>query len=105
MTRAALPDRRPALTISCEIDGKPYAVTIGLYEDGRLGEIFVSAPKTDTDIGNVLRDAAIIMSFAIQHGADLDAMLAACTRDEKGRLSSIIGRLAAAVVGMDEAAS
>ena len=97
MSRDALPHRRPSATISLYIARDTYAVTAGFYPDGRLGEIFVTAPKVGTDIEAILRDGAILLSFALQHGADLDELVHAMTRDGAGNTASVLGRLVEAV--------
>ncbi len=96
-TRIPLPQRRPASTISLFIGNDTYAVTAGFYPDGRVGEVFVTAPKVGTDIEAILRDGAILLSFALQHGAKLDELLHAMTRNGAGDVASILGRLAEAV--------
>jgi ribonucleoside-diphosphate reductase alpha chain len=79
------------------VGGQRYAVTAGFYPDGRAGEVFIAAPKVGTDIEAILRDGAILMSFALQHGAPLDQLMHAMTREASGEMSSVIGRLAEAV--------
>lgn len=96
-TREPLPQRRPASTISLFIGNDTYAVTAGFYPDGRIGEVFVTAPKVGTDIEAILRDGAILLSFALQHGASLDELVRAMTRNNAGDAASILGRLTEAV--------
>jgi hypothetical protein len=98
--REALPMRRGAVTFDAAIAGQVFAVTVDLYPDGRTGEVFVSAPKVGSDIEAILRDGAILMSFALQHGAPLDELLHAMTRDAAGEVSSMLGRLAQAVADL-----
>lgn len=95
--REPLPERRAACTISLAIGGASYAVTAGFYPDGRVGEVFVTAPKVGSDIEAILRDGAILLSFALQHGAPLDELVHAMTRNASGEVASVLGRLAEAV--------
>jgi ribonucleoside-diphosphate reductase alpha chain len=97
MSREPLPHRRPAATISLYIGGSTYAVTAGFRPDGRLAEVFVNAPKVGTDIEAILRDGAILLSFALQHGAKLDDLVHSMTRDTNGEVASVLGQLAEAV--------
>jgi ribonucleoside-diphosphate reductase alpha chain len=95
--REAMPQRRPASTISLFIGNDTYAVTAGFYPDGRIGEVFVTAPKVGTDLEAILRDGAILLSFALQHGASLDDIVRTMTRNAAGDAASILGRLTEAV--------
>ncbi|WP_439572609.1 hypothetical protein [Phreatobacter sp.] len=97
-TRQPLPDRRGAVTISLKVGGRSYAVTAGFYPDGRTGEVFIAAPgEAGSEIEAILRDGAILLSFALQYGAPMPDLLHAMTREASGDLSSVIGRLAEAV--------
>jgi len=97
MTREPLPLRRGAVTVSLIIGGQDYAVTAGFYPDGRMGEVFIAAPKVGSEMEAILRDGAILLSYALQHGAPLADMQHAMTREASGELSSVLGRLAEAV--------
>ena len=70
-----------------------YITTLGYYDDGRLGEVFLGSPKIGTDIDIATRDAAMILSFALQHGADVATMRAAMSRDATGRPEGVMGTL------------
>lgn len=89
--RMKLPDRRPALTYSLRWQGIRYDVSIGTFADGRPAEAFISGPKSGADVQAIGRDAAILLSLALQHGVGLDLIARAVTRDEAGRAQSIVG--------------
>jgi hypothetical protein len=94
MSRAVLPNRRPAYTFDFEHGGQHFTASLGLYDrDGPIGEIFLNARKRDTTSDAIMRDAAILASFALQYGATLDALRKAMTRDSAGSPSSPIGKL------------
>jgi ribonucleoside-diphosphate reductase alpha chain len=95
--REPLPQRRAACTINLAIGPATFAVTAGFYPDGRVGEVFVTAPKVGSDIEAILRDGAILLSFALQHGAPLDELVHAMTRNPSGEVASVLGRLTEAV--------
>lgn len=84
MRRERLPTERTSYTSSFRLpyqhqDGTPDTMklyfTIGMYEDGRLGEVFVKADKTGTLVAGVLDNAAINMSIGLQYGIPLDVYL------------------------------
>jgi ribonucleoside-diphosphate reductase alpha chain len=91
--RRRLQNRRPAETFDFSHAGQHFRATLGRYDDGSLGEIFVSAQKLGTTSDAIMRDAAILASFCLQYAAPLDALRKAMTRDGSGRPSSPIGTL------------
>ena len=45
-----------------------FTVTIGFYADGTVGEVFIDGGKTGQDMQSIARDAAVLLSLALQHG-------------------------------------
>ena len=78
--RHRLPDRRRGETIEFYHDCHGYTLTIGHYRGGRVGEVFLNAHKSGGALESVARDAAIVVSIALQHGADLGTIRRALTR-------------------------
>lgn len=99
--RAALPNRRRQESVDFLHGGIGFTASIGRYADGRVGEAFLSCSRTTTNIESVGRDAAIILSIAIQHGASIKVIRDALTKDEDGHPASVIGALLAIVERMD----
>ncbi|MHC2582225.1 hypothetical protein ACVI1J_005601 [Bradyrhizobium diazoefficiens] len=91
--RRALPQRRHAETFEIEFGGldRRYAVTLGFYDDGALGEVFISGGKSGQTVEAIARDGAVLLSLALQYGASLDNIASAITRDDRGGPSSVIG--------------
>jgi hypothetical protein len=81
-TRERLPDRRPHEVI---------AVRHGRFDDGRLGEIFLTAAKTGTLIDSWAHGAAIVVSIALQHGAAPETIRHALGREHDGGPATAIG--------------
>ncbi len=50
MPRERLPDRRQAETLDLWHGGRRYHVTIGQYDDGRPGEVFLHGAKPGSDV-------------------------------------------------------
>jgi hypothetical protein len=46
--RHRLPNRRASTTFEFELHGLQYIATVGLFPDGRFGEIFLSSHKSDS---------------------------------------------------------
>lgn len=89
--RQRMPNRRYGETFSLEHSRADFTVTAGHYPDGRLGEIFIGAAHANSMLDALASDAAIAISFALQHGADPDALKAAMKRNSRGAPSSPIG--------------
>lgn len=97
--RRVLPGRRGSLTL--EFDHQfdrsknafKYQATFGFHEDGSIGEVFLNTMRFSTEMDAYARDAAIALSIAVQHGASLDTLRKAMTRNADGSPSSPIGTL------------
>jgi hypothetical protein len=93
MSRRILPQRREAETFDLDFGGlnKAHTITVGFYEDGSIGEVFISGGKSGEIVEAMARDAAVILSMALQYGADLVNVKNAITRDGQDDAQSIIG--------------
>lgn len=97
--RNRLPYRRHSFNFTFHFGGEQYDVTCGLYPDNTIGELFINrlitrtSAKVGTLLDGVCRDAALLTSLALQHGADLDNIRHAITRDDDGDPSTIIGAI------------
>lgn len=83
--RQRLPDERNSITHRFAIhDAKDHVyegyITVGLYQDGRPGEVFVrmsqqGAQAHGDTIGGLLDGLGIMASIALQHGAPLETIV------------------------------
>jgi ribonucleoside-diphosphate reductase alpha chain len=69
--RRQMPDERQAITHSYRIGNHKGYLTVGLYEDGTPGEIFISAAKEGSVISGLLDSFALSISLALQYGVPL----------------------------------
>ena len=54
------PARRQSETLRIDVDGQTFHVTFGCYEDGRIGEIFITSPKASQTFAAIqAADAAV----------------------------------------------
>ena len=97
MVRSVLPARRDAETFDIIHHGARFSVTLGRFEDGRPAEVFVDGLKTGADLSESLRDAALTLSLALQHGCPMPTIVSAVRRDGAGRPLSVIGAVVDAV--------
>ena len=91
--RRDLPQRRASVNFDIEFGGigRAYQITVGFYSDGSIGEVFIDGGKSGQDAEAIARDGAILLSLALQYGADLANIKSALTRSEQANPSSIIG--------------
>ena len=92
-TRERLPDRREHELIDFDHGGRRYTAGIGRFADGRLAEIFLNAAKVGTSLETTDRDAAIMASLALQHGAPAETVRHALTRNVDGSASGPLGTI------------
>src|SRR5271165_6093247 len=74
VVRRRLPDERQALTHHFSIAGQEGYLTVGVYEDGLPGEIFITMAKQGSTISGLMDSFATAVSLALQYGVPLDVM-------------------------------
>lgn len=103
--RERLPNRRPSESFDFEHSGISYRAEFSRYPDGRIAEVFVNGAKVNTSSDIAMRDCAIILSFALQHGCPIDAVLPALTRGHDERPLGPMGKLLELLRDMERAAA
>jgi hypothetical protein len=88
--RRRLPNRRAAENFTFELSGLRFTATVS-RDAGRVVEMFLTSMKLQTQSDTNARDSAIVLSFALQHGADLDAIRRALCRDARGQALGPLG--------------
>ncbi len=73
--RRRLPDDRPAITHKLSIAGHEGYITVGMYEDGTPGEIFLVMAKEGSTISGLMDAFATSISLALQYGVPLKALI------------------------------
>jgi ribonucleoside-diphosphate reductase alpha chain len=72
--RRRLPSERPAITHRFQVDEQEGYLTVGLYDDGRPGEIFLRLAKQGSTLGGLLESLCQVVSLALQYGVPLSAI-------------------------------
>ncbi|MBI5635360.1 vitamin B12-dependent ribonucleotide reductase, partial [Candidatus Micrarchaeota archaeon] len=72
--RKRLPDERRAVTHKFSIGGHEGYLTVGLYEDGMPGEIFVTMAKEGSVISGLMDSFATSVSIGLQYGVPLSVL-------------------------------
>ncbi|HSP13393.1 MAG TPA: vitamin B12-dependent ribonucleotide reductase [Thermoanaerobaculia bacterium] len=73
--RRKLPDERESITHKFSIGGHEGYITVGKYEDGTPGEIFVTMAKEGSTISGLMDSFATMTSLALQHGVPLQLLV------------------------------
>jgi ribonucleoside-diphosphate reductase alpha chain len=73
--RRKLPDERHAITHKFSIAGHEGYITVGMYEDGKPGEIFLVMAKEGSTISGIMDAFATSISMALQYGVPLEALV------------------------------
>ena len=74
IARRRLPDERQSITHKFSIGGHEGYVTVGMFEDGMPGEIFVTMSKEGSTISGLMDSLATSVSIALQYGVPLKVM-------------------------------
>ena len=94
--RKRLPNRRQAVRQEVEFDpqapnGSLCTVSIGFGDDLRPAEVFISTRKRGSTLDAFCNDAAILLSLALQHGAEVADIAHSLGRTADGRRTSVLG--------------
>ena len=73
--RIKLPVERQGLTHKVKIEGLKIYITVGLYENGVPGEVFLRAAKQGSTISGLLDTISLTMSIGLQYGVPLKALI------------------------------
>jgi len=73
--RRKLPDERHAITHKFDVAGHEGYITVGLFEDGTPGEIFLVMAKEGSTISGFADAFAQAISYALQYGVPLQTLV------------------------------
>jgi ribonucleoside-diphosphate reductase alpha chain len=72
--RTRLPDEREAFVHHFNVGGYEGYLTVGLYGDGRPGEIFITTAKEGSTVSGLMDCFATAVSLALQYGVPLKVL-------------------------------
>ncbi|MFN3690432.1 MAG: vitamin B12-dependent ribonucleotide reductase, partial [Fimbriimonadales bacterium] len=73
--RRRLPDERQSITHKFSVAGHEGYITVGMYEDGTPGEIFLTMAKEGSVISGLMDAFATAISLALQYGVPLEKLV------------------------------
>jgi len=72
--RRRLPATRQSLTHKFSVGGHEGYITVGLFEDGTPGELFITMAKEGSTIGGLMDTIGTLTSMSLQYGVPLEAL-------------------------------
>jgi ribonucleoside-diphosphate reductase alpha chain len=72
--RSRLPDTRSAITHKFDIAGHEGYCTVGLYDDGAPGELFIMMSKEGSTVRGLTDTIGLLLSLSLQYGVPLEAI-------------------------------
>jgi ribonucleoside-diphosphate reductase alpha chain len=69
--REKMPSERSSVTHKFSVGGHEGYITVGLYEDGRPGEVFIKMSKEGSTLSGVMDGLALTISIGLQYGVPL----------------------------------
>lgn len=73
--RERLPDTRHSLTHKFNVGGHEGYINVGLYPDGRPGELFITMAKEGSTIGGLMDCFGTAISICLQYGVPLEVLV------------------------------
>ena len=73
--RRRMPDTRVAMNHKFEIAGHKGYVTVGMFEDGQPGELFIQMNKEGSTLGGLMDTVATLTSISLQYGVPLESLV------------------------------
>ena len=83
--RRHLPDERQSITHKFRVGDQEGYLTVGLFEDGTPGEVFVKMAKEGSTVSGLTDAVALLTSIALQYGVSLEKI---ATKLEQTRFES-----------------
>ena len=73
--RERLPDTRQSVTHKFNVAGHDGYITVGLYTDGRPGELFITMAKEGSTVGGLMDCFGTAISMSLQYGVPLEVLV------------------------------
>jgi ribonucleoside-diphosphate reductase alpha chain len=70
-----MPVERQALTHKFRIAGHEGYITVGMYDDGKPGEVFINMSKEGSTVSGLMDAFARAISYALQYGVPLEVLV------------------------------
>lgn len=72
--RKHLPETRKAVTHKFTVGGHEGYMSVGMFEDGTPGELFITMAKEGSTVGGLMDTIGCLTSIALQYGVELETL-------------------------------
>ncbi len=100
--RQPLSSRRKNQSIELAFEGVRYQITIGFYQNGRIGEVWLNGPRPDSALYHITQDACVLISHLLQRFASPHALFDSLPRAPDGSPASVIGAIIELLMSLPE---
>jgi ribonucleoside-diphosphate reductase alpha chain len=73
--RRRLPAERNSVTHKFSVGGQEGYITVGMYDDGTPGEVFIKMAREGSTLSGIMDGLAVSISIALQYGVPLKALV------------------------------
>jgi ribonucleoside-diphosphate reductase alpha chain len=73
--RERLPDTRNSITHKFNVGGHEGYINVGMYDDGRPGELFITMAKEGSTVGGMMDAFGTAISMSLQYGVPLEDLV------------------------------
>lgn len=73
--REKLPNERSSVTHKFSVGGQEGYIIVGMYKDGRPGELFIKIAKEGSTLSGVMDGLALSLSIGLQYGVPLRVLV------------------------------
>ncbi|HEY2414805.1 MAG TPA: vitamin B12-dependent ribonucleotide reductase [Pirellulaceae bacterium] len=73
--RERLPDTRASITHKFNVGGHEGYINVGMYDDGRPGELFITMAKEGSTVGGMMDAFGTAISMSLQYGVPLEDLV------------------------------
>jgi hypothetical protein len=92
--RSVLPTRRLTENFEFIVGSTLFTASVGrVGPRAQVREVFINSSKIDSDVDLTMRDAAVVLSIALQYGITAREMAKSMGRNPDGRASSPVGEI------------
>lgn len=94
LERLELPNRRGGENLEFVVGNTRFTASVRrASKRARVTEIFVNGPKVDSDVDVTIRDAAVVISIALQYGISASELANSTGRNPDASAASPIGAI------------
>lgn len=98
MPRDKLPSRRHSENVELTLGRTSVTVQLGYDPEGQVKEVFCATNKFGSDADTAIRDVAVLISFLLQYGCDMQEVIDVLASDTYGNPEGVAGMIARHIV-------